>query len=394
MPGATPSVSRSSIARSYASICRVSTMAQQLPKLEAFRTQDAHLVPADYPDGDANHRLPIGDALYAVWILSEARLLSCRRYGVSELMHRLGGDEQMSELGPLGFVERWKVNQVTLYYWKETLDFMLQTNPGMAEADLAPARAWATNRRSTFYWYVGASTEGALLYDAFADMLFVVKGLMSSIPHLLEQNIGASHEGAPPLLKRRVEIHGLNGRPELNGQKALAMHYDESAGRYAAILEQTGECVRIKPSNLQLASLADAGREAPKLLFLTLLPFEGRIMYDGVINAPDTDKPWNASFARAWTDGPGQSWAADVNDKVSELRAREPIRTLSPSHALLHHTRWRGGAEIHLGSSLPPSIRGQTVCMPGELDFVPPEAMGPTSATPEEANESQWWNGD
>ena len=365
-----------------------------LAKLDAFRTEDAKLVPDDYPDGDAQHRMPVGDALYAVWILSNMRLLCCRRYGVSELMHNLGGDEELGELGPLGFVERWKVNQVALYYWKETLDFMLQTNPGMTEADLAPARAWAHTRRSTFYWYVGAAAEGALMYDAFEDLLFVVKGLMSSIPHLLEQRVGASHAGAPPLLKRRLEIHGLNGRPELNGQKALAMHYDESAGRYATILEQTGECVRVRAANLRLASLADASAEAPKLLYLTLLPFEGAIIYDGVIGSPDGDKPWNASFTRAWTEGPGKSWASDVNDKVSELRIRDPIRTLSPSHALLHHTRWRGGPEVHLGRSLPPAVRGQTVCLPGELDFIPPEMMGPTSATPEQANESQWWSGD
>ena len=210
-------------------------------KLEAFRTEDAQLVPADYPDGEAAHRLPVGDALYCTWILSNVRLLSCRRYCVSEIMHNLGGDEELGELGALGIVERWKVNQVALYYWKENLDFMLQTNPGMTEADLAPARLWATQRRSGFYWYIGAAAAGALLYDASDDALFAVKGFLSSIPHLLEQNMGAAHAGAPPLLKRRVLIHGLGARPELNGEKALAMHFDEAAGRYALILEQTGE---------------------------------------------------------------------------------------------------------------------------------------------------------
>ena len=115
-------------------------------------------------------------------------------------------------------------------------------------------------------------------------------------------------------------------------------HRPERGSVCPTILEQTGECVRVRAANLRLASLA--GAEAPKLLFLTLLPFEVAIIYDGVIGSPDGDKPWNASFTRAWTGGPGKSWASDVNDKVSELRIRDPIRTLSPSHALLNHTRW------------------------------------------------------
>ena len=84
-------------------------------KLEKFRTEDAALIPIDYPDGPPEHRLPVGDALYVTWILSNARMLACARYGVSELVHKLGSDNAVVELGAAGYVERWKVNQVALY---------------------------------------------------------------------------------------------------------------------------------------------------------------------------------------------------------------------------------------------------------------------------------------
>mmetsp|Transcript_49027 Transcript_49027/g.150762 ORF Transcript_49027/g.150762 Transcript_49027/m.150762 type:complete len:245 (+) Transcript_49027:94-828(+) len=225
-------------------------MATTTSKLHRFRTEDAALVPPDCTDGPAAHRLPIGDALYCAWILGNMRLMGCRCYGVSQVMDALGGDEEMTALGALGFVERWKVNQVTLYYWGPLLDLMLECNPGMPEADVAPARAWATVRRSGFYYYLGAAGDGALLYDAFEDLLFAAKGLMSAIPFLLEQQMGLGGAGAPPLLRRRVQIGGLGARPELNGELALAMAFDASAGRYTVILEQTGECVRVRPANL------------------------------------------------------------------------------------------------------------------------------------------------
>lgn len=361
-------------------------------KLEALR-EDAKNLPADYPEGVATQRLPVGDALYCTWLLGNMRMVGCARYGVSEVVHALGSDEALAEQGHLLLVERWKVNQVALYYWAELLDFMIATNPDLAEADVAPARSWATCRRSSFYWYLGAAAEGALLYDAFEDLLFVVKGHISAIPFLLEQMV-APGSGAP-LLRKRVVIGGLSGRADLNGEKALATYHDEAAGRYAVLLESTGEAVRVKAANLQLVDAA-AGY-APRLVYATLLPFEGAIVYDGVIvsaGEAEPTKPWAASFARAWTEGPGKSWAADVNEQAAELRGRAPVSTLLPAHALLHATRWRGGTGIAFGPHMPSALRDSVLRMPGELDFVPPADLGPTSATPEAANDRGWWNGD
>ena len=76
-------------------------------KLQQFRTEDAKLVPAGYVDGPDGHRLPVGDALYVVWVLMNLRTLCNARYGVSEVAHALGscrnrqqreqGDEEESE---------------------------------------------------------------------------------------------------------------------------------------------------------------------------------------------------------------------------------------------------------------------------------------------------------
>ena len=123
-------------------------------------------------------------------------------------------------------------SQVALYYWEQVLNCLVaETHGAVTVADVAPARLWATQRRSSFYWYIGAHPSGALLYDPYKDLLFAVKGLMSSIPFLLEEHSGAAKPGTPPLLRRRVVIHGLTGRPELNGEKALALTFDESTGR-------------------------------------------------------------------------------------------------------------------------------------------------------------------
>ena len=147
---------------------------------------------------------------------------------------------------------------------------------------------------------------------------------------------------------------------------------------------------------MQLASLADAGRQAPKLLFLTLLPFEGSIVYDGLVGSPSTNEKsvqkWNVSFTRAWTEGRGKSWAADVNEKLGELRQRAPIVSLEPSHAQLFMTRWRDGHAVQLGNNMPPALRGHTLKMPGELDFIPPESLGETTCPPDEV--LAWWMDD
>ena len=359
------------------------------PKLECFRTEDAHLIPPDYPDGPPGTRLPVGDAIYCTWILGNVRMVSNARYGVSETAHALGTDEAVAQLGPIGFVERWKMNQAGLYYWAQNIDFMLKTNP-MSEADVAPARPWALLRRSSFYWYMGAAEDGALLYDIECDLLFVVKGLMSGIVHLLETNILDVGGSTMPLMHRRVVISGLTGRPDLNGQRAYAFRHDPSAGRYGVIIEGTSECVRVREGNLALAHPDAPDVRAPLLTYLTLLPFEGNITYDGIVcalGAQGETEVMGGAFGAAWRAG-----AAAVNDRAAEIRKREPIRVLEAPHAKLQCSRWIDGPTVRHGMNVHPALRGKTLSMPGELQLIPNQKLGPPTAKPEDANLRAWWN--
>ena len=51
---------------------------------------------------------------------------------------------------------------------------------------------------------------------------------------------GAPRAADAPLLGRRVAVHGLSGRPELNGRCGVARRYDEARGRYEVELEAGG----------------------------------------------------------------------------------------------------------------------------------------------------------
>ena len=55
---------------------------------------------------------------------------------------------------------------------------------------------------------------------------------------------------APPLLGRRVRLHGLS-RAELNGKTGCAQRFASERGRYAVALEGGGETMLIKPANLE-----------------------------------------------------------------------------------------------------------------------------------------------
>ena len=55
---------------------------------------------------------------------------------------------------------------------------------------------------------------------------------------------------APPLLGRRVRLHGLS-RVELNGKMGRAQHFASERGRYAVALEDSDEAMLIKPANLE-----------------------------------------------------------------------------------------------------------------------------------------------
>ena len=52
------------------------------------------------------------------------------------------------------------------------------------------------------------------------------------------------------LLGKRVSIHSLSGRVDLNGRVGVADSFDEEARRYAVRLVDSGEVVKVRPTNL------------------------------------------------------------------------------------------------------------------------------------------------
>ena len=65
-------------------------------------------------------------------------------------------------------------------------------------------------------------------------------------------------EGTAPLLKRRVVLRELSGRPELNGNIGTAISWDAAAARYGVRLESGGSKLALKPQNLALLDEAAA----------------------------------------------------------------------------------------------------------------------------------------
>jgi hypothetical protein len=57
-------------------------------------------------------------------------------------------------------------------------------------------------------------------------------------------------EVTPPLVDKRVRVVGLTGRADLNGQLGTANSYDEVDGRYLVTLD-TGEGIKVRPDNLE-----------------------------------------------------------------------------------------------------------------------------------------------
>ena len=48
----------------------------------------------------------------------------------------------------------------------------------------------------------------------------------------------------------RVQIHGLGGAPQHNGQYAVVQTFDSHTGRYVVQAEAGGKLMKIKPANL------------------------------------------------------------------------------------------------------------------------------------------------
>ena len=51
--------------------------------------------------------------------------------------------------------------------------------------------------------------------------------------------------------EKRVRIHGLMSKPELNGTYGTIRGFDKTSGRYMVRLEGTGGTIKLKPENVE-----------------------------------------------------------------------------------------------------------------------------------------------
>ena len=94
---------------------------------------------------------------------------------------------------------------------------------------------------SGVYYYFNSTTEESS-WEPPSDLNPV---WLPSVPSLAEPPL------VPPLLGLRVQIHGLVGKPQLNGTYGVAERYDQSIGRYMVHREDSSEKIALKPGNLK-----------------------------------------------------------------------------------------------------------------------------------------------
>ena len=59
----------------------------------------------------------------------------------------------------------------------------------------------------------------------------------------------------------RVEVKGLQAKPELNGVVGLCERFDGKQGRYAVRLPEHDKPIAVKAANLELVEEGDDGKE-------------------------------------------------------------------------------------------------------------------------------------
>ena len=98
----------------------------------------------------------------------------------------------------------------------------------------------------------GDAALGIALKHAHHGALKHAHNCFGSTPlvELIKLATDATHA---PLLRRRVLLHGLSARPELNGRTGVAVSFDPNTGRYGVQLDGSGgraEKVALRPANL------------------------------------------------------------------------------------------------------------------------------------------------
>ena len=64
---------------------------------------------------------------------------------------------------------------------------------------------------------------------------------------------GGASAHTDPLIGRRVQLHGLSARPELNGLLGVCERFDKDKGRYGVRVPGHEDLLALKPANVRLA---------------------------------------------------------------------------------------------------------------------------------------------
>ena len=78
--------------------------------------------------------------------------------------------------------------------------------------------------------------------------------------------------------EKRVRIHGLVSKPELNGTYGTIRGFDKTSGRYMVRLESTGVTIRLKPENVEPES-KDMSNEENEAAAGSEYPFGAQYLY-------------------------------------------------------------------------------------------------------------------
>ena len=110
-----------------------------------------------------------------------------------------------------------------------------------------PAAPWWAARCAMLHQRCLDATAPSLERAASGGMRRALERLSRAADAAAADGNGGDGES---LSGQRVLVHGLEGRPELNGQRGLVGSYDAAKGRYAVTLEGGGDGILLKAANL------------------------------------------------------------------------------------------------------------------------------------------------
>jgi TPR repeat protein len=116
--------------------------------------------------------------------------------------------------------------------------------------DLSEALRWFRKAHAQGFEQAAAAIE-RVLQDQRQEQAAAAAPPSRSAPRT-----AASHSSTPPPspipIGTRVELRGLKGKPELNGQRGVVVSFDAASGRCKVKLEDGGGPFKLKAENLAL----------------------------------------------------------------------------------------------------------------------------------------------